>query len=156
MRVLALLLVLVFGSVAFGQDNRSVRDEIVAVTEAYNEAWETADMVRVSNFHVPDFRYWWHGRLSAATNEEFITEYTRIMSTTKEWSMETGGMDVQVISPEAAIVSFVATSTHLITTEGQSYDYGVGAFTYVWQKLEGEWKLLHIHESAPDENSNAE
>ncbi len=156
MKILTCLLVLIPTCCVHAQDHTYIRTEIINVVDAYHKAWESVDMEIVSKFHTDDFRYWWHGQLKASSNIEFVTEYTRILSTTNEWSMEIGELDIQFLSPEIVVIGFPITGTHLITTEGKKYDYGVGAFTYVWKKTGNEWKLAHMHESALEQDPDRE
>lgn len=132
-------------------DEEKIREEVISITHAYNKEWETVDMEKVAAFHTEDFKYYWHGTLSAGSNAAFIENYNDIMSTTKEWSMEIDDIEVQVLDRNAAVISFIITDTHLITTDNQPFDYGTGAMTYVWKRVEGVWKLAHIHESPKDQ-----
>lgn len=133
-------------------DKSEIEKEIIEITKTYNSVWETIDMDSVATYHSNDFKYYWHGNLTAESNEVFVKEYKRIMSTTKEWSMEVDDLDVQVLDENTAIVGFTSTSSHLITKDNQEFNYGIGAFTYVWNKKNGIWKLVHIHESALEED----
>ena len=120
------------------------------MTNAYNKTWETVDMVKVAAWHTEDFKYYWHDTLTAGSNAEFIENHQEIMSITKEWTMEIDEIEFQVIEGNAAIIAFLITSTHLITTENKLFDYGTGAMTYDWKRIDGNWKLAHIHESRKD------
>ena len=149
--ILAIICVQISGIFQSGYlDADMIRKEIIAMTNAYNKTWETVDMEKGAAWYSEDFKYYWHGTLTAGSNAEFIKNYKEIMSTTKEWSMEIDEIEVQVLGRNAAIIGFIITSTHLITTENQPFDYGTGAMTYVWKRIDGDWKLAHIHESPKD------
>jgi len=124
-----------------------IKQEIIEVTNKYNQTWETVDMDKVSVYHDNNIRYYWHGFLASSSNEEFLKVFKEWMSTTKVWEMEVENYDVQVLSKDIAIVGFNSTSSTTILTNGEPYDYGTGAFTYVWKKNNGKWKIVHIHES---------
>jgi len=60
--------------------------------------------------------------------------------------MKVGPYSIQS-TEDFAIVSFEVTESTLKLNDGSDYDYGLGAFTYVWKKENGLWKVDHMHES---------
>lgn len=124
------------------------------MTNHYNKVWETVDMDSVATYYSDDFKYYLHGYLTAGSNKEFVKEYKRIMSTTKEWSMEIANLDVQILRENTAVLEFNSTNSYLLTIDNKEFDYGIGAFTYIWNRTNGIWKLVHIHESALKEENN--
>ena len=60
--------------------------------------------------------------------------------------MEVGPYEIQRTN-DIAIVSFEVLDVTLKLTDGSDFDYGKGAFTYVWIRGESGWKIAHIHES---------
>ncbi len=92
-------------------------------------------------------RYYRNMKLSVASNEEFKKLYTQIMKGTKSWKIEVSNPFVQVLSKNAAIVGFTGLAK-LVTNDNQVLDVGTGAYTYVWQRINEKWKIVHIHESA--------
>lgn len=126
----------------------AIEQEIIDITNAYNQTWETVDMDLVAQFHAEDIRYYWHGFRAAASNEEFLEVFKEWMATTKVWKMEVENYDVQVLGKDLAIIGFNSSATTSILTNGEPYEYGTGALTYVWKRINGAWKIVHIHESA--------
>jgi len=122
--------------------------EVIALTHTYNQVWETLDMDSVAHYHDDSIRYYWHGFLAAASNEAFRQVFGEWLAPVQVWKMEIENLDVQVLSPDLAIVGFKTSSTTNILASGEDYDYGNGALTYVWKRREGQWKIVHIHESA--------
>lgn len=125
-----------------------IANEIIEMTTKYNDTWESVDMDLVSKFHDEEIRYYWHGFLASSSNQEFLKVFKEWMTTTKVWEMEVDNFDVQVINKELAIIGFNSTKSKTILIDGESLDYGTGAFTYIWKKTDGKWKIIHIHESA--------
>lgn len=152
MKKLIIVLLVLTACSAPNFDESEIRKQIMDVTQAYNLAWETLDMESVAQYHSDDFHYYWRGQLSVGTNAEFLEAYPEIMATTKEWKMTVLNPTVQVLGKDAAIVAF-SVDTHLIATDGSVFDYGSGALSYVWNRINDEWKLAHIHESAKDKES---
>jgi hypothetical protein len=68
------------------------------------------------------------------------------MSTTKNWKIEVSNPVVQVLDENVAVIGFIG-KAELITTDNKVSDFGSGAYTYVWKKIDGEWKIVHIHDS---------
>jgi hypothetical protein len=69
------------------------------------------------------------------------------MKGTKSWTIKISNPVVQVLSKNAALIGFTGVA-ELITTNNKVLDIGTGAYTYVWQKINDQGKLVHIHESA--------
>lgn len=142
-----------FGCQYVTQTNSEISDKIIAMTNAYHQTWESVNMDSVARFHDDNIRYYWHGLKAASSNEEFLKVFKEWMSTTKVWEMEVENYDVQVLSENIAIIGYNTKNTTTILTNGEKYDYGNGALSYVWRKKKGEWKIIHIHESSLDEEN---
>ena len=137
--------------IAYGQtdkETQTIVEEILAVTDKYNQTWGTIDMLKVAEFHSDStFRYYRNMKLSVGSNEEFKKVYPQILKGTKSFKMKIENPVVQVLAKDAALIGFTAVA-ELITLDNQVLDIGTGAYTYVWKKIEGQWKIVHIHESA--------
>ncbi len=134
----------------YGQTAREQKtvQEILAITKRYNQTWETLDMNKVAQFHSDgSFRYYRNMKLSVESNEAFKQVYPGYMKDAKSWKMEVSNPVVQVLSKNAAVIGFTG-KAELITKDNIVMDSGTGAYTYVWQKINGQWKIVHIHESA--------
>ena len=73
--------------------------------------------------------------------------YPEILKGTKSFKMKVENPVVQVLAEDAALIGFTALA-ELITLDNKVSDVGTGAYTYVWKKIDGQWKIVHIHESA--------
>ena len=128
-------------------DDSQIKDQIIDITKDYNRVWETLNVDSIAEFHSDkSFAYYWHGGLASNSNDQFRKLFSSILSTTKEWSMKTAQPLVQVLNENAAIISFTceAESTEMNGTKTNE----TGALTYIWNKVNDKWKLVHIHESA--------
>ena len=66
----------------------------------------------------------------------------------RKWTVkETSHFSVQVHNKDAAVTSFIL-KAESVGLDGTISNHGSGALTYVWNKINDEWKLIHIHESA--------
>lgn len=155
MRYLLILLILTFLNLtAIAQDAMmKVANDIIGLTGDYNMAWESLDMDSVASYHSEDFTYYWHGSLSVSNNKDFVEEYKKIMSDAAEWTMYIDNLQVQVLDDNNAIIGFDISETSFVLKDGTEYDYGIGAMTYFWHRRDGEWKLVHIHESGLDKEN---
>lgn len=135
----------------YGQTEKEavkIVEEILAITDKYNQTWGTIDMLKVADFHSDSsFRYYRNMKLSVASNEEFKKVYPQILKGTKSFKMKIENPVVQVLTKDAALIGFTALA-ELITLDNKVLDIGTGAYTYVWKKIDGQWKIVHIHESA--------
>ncbi|MCF1713272.1 nuclear transport factor 2 family protein [Flavihumibacter sp. RY-1] len=152
MRTLSLFLfILLACRISYGQsekERQQIVTEILTITDKYNKTWETVNMLKVAEFHSDNsFRYYRNMELSVGNNEEFRKIYPQILKGTKSFKLQIANPVVQVLSPDAALIGFTAVA-ELITHDNKVLDIGTGAYTYVWKKIDGQWKVVHIHESA--------
>ncbi|MCF1752104.1 nuclear transport factor 2 family protein [Mariniradius sediminis] len=137
--------------ISYGQTEsktEKIVKEIIAVTDLYNQTWETIDMLKVAEFHSDSsFRYYRNMELSVGSNEEFKKVYAQIMKGTKSFKINVENPVVQVLGQDAALIGFTAFA-ELVTLDNKVLDIGTGAYTYVWKRIDGHWKIVHIHESA--------
>lgn len=128
-------------------DDSRVKDQVIEITKEYNRVWQTLNVDSIAEFHSDkSFAYYWHGGLASANNDHFRKLFSTILSTTKDWSIEIAQPLVQVISDDAAIISFGFEA--LSTEKNGTKSNETGAITYIWNKINNKWKLVHIHESA--------
>lgn len=129
-------------------ESQKIIDEILSITEKYNKTWETLNMEKVARFHSDSsFRYYRNMKLGVSSNEDFKRVMPKYMSSIKSWKLEVSNPVVQVLDKNAAVIGFTG-KAEMVTNDNKVSDSGSGAYTYVWKKTEGEWKLVHIHESA--------
>lgn len=144
-------LIILASHITYGQtdkESEKIVEEIMAVTDKYNQTWGTIDMLKVAEFHSDSsFRYYRNMKLSVGSNDEFKKVYPQILKGTKSFKMKVEDPVVQVLAKDAALIGFTAVA-ELITLDNKVLDVGTGAYTYVWKKIDGLWKIVHIHESA--------
>jgi hypothetical protein len=152
MKSISIFIVIILAcQVTSGQTNKEAEkivEEILAITDKYNQTWGTINMLKVAEFHSDSsFRYYRNMKLSVGSNEEFKKVYPQILKGTKSFTMKVENPVVQVLANDAALIGFTALA-ELITLDNKVLDVGTGAYTYVWRKTDGQWKIVHIHESA--------
>lgn len=125
----------------------AIGDSLLAVTAAYNAAWEALDVARITAFHADDFTYYRQGVVDSESHADFARSYHENVATqiTAYWA-STSDMWVKVLGPDAGMVAFVFRGG-VETPDGARHDYD-GALTYVFARRGGQWRITHIHESA--------
>ena len=126
-----------------------IKKQIVDLTKQYNQTWETLDVEKIAAYHSNEsFLYWGHGELVCTSNVQFRKVFSGILPMMRKWTVkETSRFSVQVLNKDAAVTSFIL-KAESVGLDGTISNHGSGALTYVWNKLNGKWKLIHIHESA--------
>lgn len=126
----------------------ALADSILSLTRQYNAAWESLSADRISAFHSDDFHYYWRGSTDASSRAEYDRLLREeILPSMQKWSAEMHDPYVKVLGPNAAVVSFEF-SSGVLNAAGEPDDYGSGALTYVFERRDGKWKIVLIHESA--------
>ncbi|HSC52374.1 MAG TPA: nuclear transport factor 2 family protein [Phnomibacter sp.] len=147
---ITLLLFLLVGASCTGKDPRELtKIQIIDLTKQYNKTWETLDVEKIAAYHSNEsFLYWSRGELSCKSNVQFQKVFSNILPMMKKWTIkETTSFSVQVLNKDAAVVSFLL-NAESVGLDGIVSNHGSGALTYIWNKINGEWKLIQIHESA--------
>lgn len=145
-----LVFLLLFSYCTFGQtekEGQQIVEQILSITEKYNKTWETLDMEKVAQFHSDSsFRYYRNMKLGVSNNDEFKKQMPKYMNALKSWKIEVSNPVVQVLDKNAAVIGFTG-KAEMVTKDNKISDFGSGAYTYVWQKVNDEWRIVHIHES---------
>ena len=81
-----------------------------------------------------DIRYYWLGKGAINSNQAFERLLDEILPGIKSWSVNVREPHVEVLGPDAAVVSFLTDA---------------GASTYVFERRNAQWKIINIHESEP-------
>ena len=152
MRYIVLVIILYTTSCSQNKYNEStIKQEILEITSKYNKVWETLNVQKISEFHSNEsFVYYWHGSLASSDNDHFKKLFPEILSSVKAWSIKkTSEPIVQVLSKDAAIISFTL-EAEAIGLNGKK-GLEPGALSYVWKKVDNNWKIVHIHD-APKSN----
>lgn len=115
-------------------DEEAIASTVLGLTEAYLDAWESLDKDRILSFHSDDIRYYWLGKGTISSNSDFARLLDQILPGIKSWSVQVKDQHVEVLGRDAAVVSFLTQA---------------GASTYVFERRDGQWKIINIHESEP-------
>ena len=129
-----------------GYNDSTFRQKLLDLTSQYNKVWETLNVEKIAEYHSNErFIYYWHGDLASESNDHFRKLFPEILSATKAWSMKTSNPLVQIINKDAGVISFTF-EAEVTGLDGAKMNE-IGALTYVWNNINGQWKIVHIHES---------
>ena len=146
---LIIITVFLFSTISCKQEvpEEAIAKEIVSLTKEYNGAWDKLNMENVAKFHSDSsFRYYRYGALAVSNNEEFRKMAPMWMEGIKNLeAVEFSDPVVQVLSENAAIISFKGVAKVVLKNGNEELESNTA--TYVWQKRNNEWKIVHIHES---------
>ena len=149
MKIITLFFVLIITSCTPKDSHEAIKKQIDSLTKQYNKTWETLNVEKIAAYHSNEsFLYWGHGELQCTNNDKFRKAFSKILPMMRKWTVkETSHFSVQVHSQDAAVTSFLL-KAESVGQDGTISNHGSGALTYVWNKINGDWKLIHIHESA--------
>jgi ketosteroid isomerase-like protein len=148
MKYISLFLLLLAGSCAQKESPESIQKQIEDVTTRYNKSWESLDIEKIAAFYSGEsFLYWSSGGLSCGSNEELRKVFGNILPMMKKWTIkDISNSSVQVLGPDAAVASLLL-NAESVGQDGTVSNHGSGALTYVWNRIAGDWKIVHFHES---------
>ena len=128
-----------------------VKQKVLDLTSQYNKVWETLNVEKIAEYRSNEsFTYYWHGDLASESNDHFRLLFPKILSGANAWSPKlTPQPSVQVMNRDAAIISF-AFEAETTGLDGAKM-HETGALTYVWNNINGQRKIVHIHESPKTE-----
>jgi uncharacterized protein (TIGR02246 family) len=151
-RLLSVAALLFFCSTALvGQAPRSstasVSNTLVARAQEWVDTWNDKDVERMRRLHADDVSIQLYG-----IGEEFVAIDKLLKAIREEnfwnlsWSIKIVQPHVRMLGADAALVTFrlVGKETH---RGGSSRPYSA-AYSLVFQRHRGEWKIVHVHSSS--------
>lgn len=134
------------------EEDAAIKETLLSITEAYNDVWQQLDFEKIEAYHADDFTYYRRGVVDTASHDNFGQSFDDNVATqiTAYWADATE-IRVDVLSRHSGIVAFVFRGG-VETPDGAKHDYD-GALTYVFNQVDGEWQIVHIHESKYDPDS---
>ena len=122
-----------------------LKNEILDLTERYNLAWESLNTDSILSYHAEDILYYWRGSKGPTSNAELGKMLHALLPGMKSYHHAMVDPQVQILGEDVAIVSHLVDG-HYISQDGDTTNYD-GALTYVYEQIDGHWKIVLIHES---------
>lgn len=124
------------------QEEDALADTIMSVNQAFVTRFSELDPAAYIQHVGDDIQYYFQGWVEGAAYEQALRDF---MAGHRSYSMEITDSNVEVLGRDAG----VATGTYRIQavdTAGQSQEYEA-AFTKIYERRNGSWKLVRGHES---------
>lgn len=125
------------------EEEQAVADTVTALTDEVGAAFEELAPEPYREFFSDDFVAYARG--VRVSRSEWQNEISKLMGELREISHELTSRDVEVLGPDAAVVSQQKVGGGVIA-EGDSFQNSV-AETFVWERRDGKWKIVQHHES---------
>lgn len=123
----------------------ALADTLLAVAEEWNAAWAELDPEPYLAHYGDEARFYYQGaELDRAALGEVVREE---MAGIERWSTELVDPRVEVLGPDAGVVSF-RYEGEWEDTDGETRDIEA-ALTLVFERRDGEWTVVQAHESFP-------
>ena len=125
------------------EQRTAIADTVRQLAVSFSDAWNTLDPDTHLSFYSDDVMYGFGGRFRDA--ESFREATTSFMNLFAEFDQSWDSLFVQVLGPTVAVTGGTVQWTN-VRKSGES-SLGGEAMTLVWHRVDGEWKVVHIHSS---------
>ena len=144
MKNLAICLLLVlFAPLLFAGDKGAAEEEARAGAADFNNAYETNDLERYFGYYTDDAEAYWYGE--RIDMKAYYENWKELIASGNGVRKNTvSDAKFQVLAGGKVVVAsfFVHNVTHYpddVVDEGTYFE------SEVWQKIDGEWKVVHLH-----------
>lgn len=138
-----------FASPAFAQDEQAVVDTIESLTDDLMATWSDLDPDAYLQFFSNDVQFYFRGW---SDREQFEKMVRRILSNTREYPYEITDRKIRVLGQDAAVATLIYRAQP-VSAKGESADFEA-AYTLVYERRDGAWKVVHAHESVISEEKD--
>ncbi len=130
-----------------GEEKNQMINEVLALTNEIRAAAETADADGLFRYHsdAPDAAHIIDGK--RYIRSQMVQNYREVYAGVANQAINLGSPLVKVLSPNLVLVVSQGDFTSN-SKSGSSLSGGV-AWTYLWQRENETWTLLHAHQSFP-------
>lgn len=125
------------------EQESAIADSIQSLTEDVLVAWEELNPEPYLDYYSDDLHFYYQG--SDLTRDKFEEVVRREMAAYQEFTTELSDPQVEVLGPDAAVVSFKYKGTAVDTTGNQKSLNA--AFSVIFERRNDEWKIIQAHES---------
>jgi ketosteroid isomerase-like protein len=137
-------------AIAAGQEDPAIIKTITIAANAALDSAEAGNQQWLASFssNMDEVRFLTAG--TAPTLAQFRTNWAEAMKPLSRQVMSDRDIVVQVLSPEVA-VSFTTAAYQSIGRDGAKSGTVPMAWSAVWKRLNGQWKIVHAHQSVKAE-----
>lgn len=121
----------------------ALADTLRSVLEDVNDAFFALEPGPYLDYFPDDFHL--YGRADYLTRTEYGKGIRQVMARDRDWSGDVGDVQVEVLGRDAGVASYTYRTT-VVDTAGDEEEV-TGAVTVVFERREGEWRVVRAHES---------
>jgi ketosteroid isomerase-like protein len=131
----------------------ALADTLRSVLQDFNDAFFALEPGPYLDYFPEDFHF--YGRADYMTRTEYGEGIRELMGGDRDWSGDVRDVRVEVLGPDAGTASYTWRAT-VVDTAGNEEEHA-GAVTVVFERREGEWRVVRAHESqsTPDTASRS-
>jgi hypothetical protein len=123
-------------------------DTLMARTQQWVDTWNNKDLEGMRRLHAADIGRQRYGIGHGFTTVEWLLKELRDKNFWGlSWSLRIVDPEVRMLGGDAGLVSFRLLGTET-PTEGPAHPFSA-AFSVVFQRIQGEWRIVHVHDSSP-------
>ncbi len=126
----------------------ALADTLLSLTDDLAASWTRLEPDDYLDRFSDDLVFYFEG--SRVSRSEFEAVVRGTMEALAESTFEVSDPDVEILGPDAAVISFGLREV-MVDRNGDVTDLR-GALTLVWERREGEWRVVRAHESLPPAN----
>lgn len=127
------------------EQEQALADTLRALTEQVDAVWEQLEPEPYLTHYSDDAHFYYEG--SGLPRKKFEAVVRKEMAAYEKFSTEMMSPQVEVLGPDAGVVSFRYRG-EAVDTAG-STEQLTAAVTVVFERRNGEWKIVQAHESFP-------
>lgn len=120
----------------------AIADTALDLSREWLDAWNELDADRMLQFYDEELLYYWKGR--PMTYEQFKGALLEYIIPNESYSIEMTDPHVQLLGSDAAVVAF---NWRDKAEPGGEAPSAKAAVSLIFNRHNGEWKIVHIHES---------
>ena len=123
-------------------------DTLLARTQQWVDTWNNKDLEGMRRLHAADLSRQRYGIGHGFTTMEWLLNELREKNFWDlSWSLRIVDSDVRMLGGDAGLVSFRLLGSET-PNNGPARPFSA-AFSLVFQRIRGEWRIVHVHDSSP-------
>lgn len=130
-----------------GEEKAQITNELIALTNEIRAAAERADAEGLLQYHSETSNATHINDGTRYTKNDLLAHYQNVYTGVAKQEINIGNPTVTIFSEHLALVTSQGRFTS--TSKSGSSISGDVAWTYLWQKNNGIWELIHAHQSFP-------
>jgi uncharacterized protein (TIGR02246 family) len=123
----------------------ALADTVQVLVQEWATAWSALKPEPYLDLYSEDVQFYYRGTRSP--RRTFVKQVRSLMEGYQTYRIEPGDPQIDVLAENAAVASF-RYKGQAVDTTGNARDVSA-AVTLVYQRRDGDWKIIQVHESVP-------